>query len=132
MSISPDGRYLAFVAYSAGQRLFWVRSLSAIDGSSFARYRRRLLGLLVAGQSRLAFFADGKLKRIEASGKSLQTVCSLPQPGDATGTWGSKGTLLFSQEEDGSIYRVPATGGTPSLLLESKSRECTALDTFFP
>ena len=132
LSISPDGRYLAFVAYSAGQRMLWVRPLAAMTAQVLPGTEGAYSVFWSPDSHDVAFFADGKIKRIEASGKSLQTVCNLPHPGDATGTWGSKGTLLFAQEEDGRIYSVPATGGTPSLLLESKSRDARRWVHFLP
>lgn len=122
MSVSPDGRYLAFVAFSAGQRVLWVRPLGALTAQALPGTEGAYSVFWSPDSRDLAFFADGKLIRIEVSGKSLQTVCSLPVTGDASGTWGSEGTIVFSEDGDGNIYRVPATGGTPSLLVENKSR----------
>ncbi len=113
MSVSPDGRYLAFVAFSAGQRVLWVRPLGALTAQALPGTEGAYSVFWSPDSRDLAFFADRKLMRIEVSGKSLQTVCSLPVAGDASGTWGSEGTIAFSEDEDASIYRVPATGGAP-------------------
>lgn len=122
MSVSPDGRDLAFVAFSQGQRTLWVRPLGALSAQTLPGTEGAYSVFWSPDSQHLAFFADGKLKRIEVSGKSLQTVCSLPVAGDASGSWGSEGTIVFSEDGDGNIYRVPATGGTPSLLVENKIR----------
>jgi serine/threonine protein kinase/Tol biopolymer transport system component len=132
LSISPDGRHLVFIAYAQGHRMLWVRALAELEVHSLPGTEGAYSVFWSPDSHDVAFFADGKLKRIEVSGKSLQTVCDLPHPGDATGTWGSRGTLLLSQEEDGRIYSVPATGGTPSLLLETKSRDARRWVHFLP
>ena len=132
MSVSPEGRYLAFVAFSAGQRVLWVRPLGALTAQALPGTEGAYSVFWSPDSRNLAFFADGKLKRIEVSGKSLQTVCSLPVAGDASGTWGSEGTILFSEDWDGNIYRVPATSGTPSLLVENKSRSARRWIHFLP
>ena len=132
ISVSPDGRYLAFVAFSAGQRVLWVRPLGGLTAQALPGTEGAYSVFWSPDSRDLAFFADGKLKRIEVSGKSLQTVCSLPVAGDASGTWGSEGTIAFSEDGDGNIYRVPATGGTLSLLVENKSRSARRWIHFLP
>jgi Tol biopolymer transport system component len=118
LSVSPDGRYLAFVAFSAGQRMLWVRPLGALTAQALPGTEGAYSVFWSPNSHDLAFFADGKLKRIEVSGKSLQTLCALPVASDASGTWGSQGTLVFFDDADSKIYSVPAAGGTPSLLIE--------------
>ena len=132
MSVSPDGRYLAFVAFSAGQRVLWVRPLGALTAQVLPGTEGAYSVFWSPDSHDLAFFADGKLMRIGVSGKSLQTVCSLPVAGDGSGTWGSEGTIVFSEDADGNIYRVPATGGTSSLLVENRSRSARRWVHFLP
>ena len=67
--LSPDGRTLAFSAVDAsGKTMLWVRSLdSLLHGPCRERKGRAFhSGRRTAG--RIGFFADGKLKTIEASG----------------------------------------------------------------
>jgi Tol biopolymer transport system component/tRNA A-37 threonylcarbamoyl transferase component Bud32 len=132
MSVSPDGRYLAFIAFSAGQRVLWVRPLGALTAQALPGTEGAYSVFWSPDSRDLAYFADGKLMQIEVSGKSLQTVCNLPVAGDASGAWGSEGTIVFSEDGNGNIYRVPATGGTPSLLVENKSRSARRWIHFLP
>src|SRR4030095_2655513 len=117
LSVSPDGRWLAFVAVE-GQRMLWLRSLGSLNA-------RRLEG--TEGVSSpfwspdshfVAFFAGGKLKKVEAAGGAVQAVCEVPE-GDKSGTWGLDDVILFDGEvpDFRGIYRVNAGGGTPSPLL---------------
>ena len=118
-SLSPDGRHLAFVATLDGKRMLWVRSLRdlaplALDGTNGA------YSPFWSPDSRyIAFFAEGKLKRIHVSGGSLQTVCSLSGEIDTVGTWGSSGEILFC-DQGNAIYRVPAAGGSATVVLKSE------------
>jgi len=132
LSVSPDGRHLAFVAFSAGQRMLWLRALGALTAQVLPGTEGAFSIFWSPDSNDLAFFADGKLMRIAVSGKSLQTVCSLPVTGDASGTWGSEGTIVFSEDQDGSVYRVAATGGTPSLLIGNKSHSARRWVHFLP
>ena len=58
----------------------------------------------------LAFFASGKLNRIEASGGPPLALCDAVS--GRGGAWGADGTILFARLS-GPIFRVPASGGTP-------------------
>jgi Tol biopolymer transport system component len=60
----------------------------------------------------IAFFAQGKLKRIEVSGGLAQTLYEI---GDGCcGTWNRDGVIVFTHND--ALYRVPAEGGTPTPL----------------
>jgi Tol biopolymer transport system component/predicted Ser/Thr protein kinase len=112
MAVSPDGRQLAYVLEDApGHGTLRLRSLDSVD----ARMLEGTLGARAPfwspdGRS-IAFFADGKLKRLPAAGGSLQTICD--GNGTGGGAWSSNGTILFSPEFGDALYRVPASGGTP-------------------
>ncbi|HJZ82527.1 MAG TPA: protein kinase, partial [Pyrinomonadaceae bacterium] len=121
LSFSPDGQSIAFVAYQQGQRMIWLRPLAAVSAQTIAGTDGAFSPFWSPDSLSIAFFADGKLKRLEVASKSLQTICNLPETrGDSSGSWGSAGTIVFSQDWGGKIYRVPATGGTPSLIVDSK------------
>jgi eukaryotic-like serine/threonine-protein kinase len=113
LSISPDGTRLVVEALSNGRRRLFLRSL---DSEKFSE----LEGSLGASahfwspDSRfIAFFADGKLKKIPAAGGPAQELC--PAPYDWVGTWGQDGTILFSQipPSEPGIFRVSDRGGEP-------------------
>src|ERR1017187_4716646 len=58
----------------------------------------------------VGFFADGKLKRIEADGQNLQTVCDAPN--GRGGTWNRDGLIVFTPNAVGGLAKVTAAGGT--------------------
>src|SRR6185369_2473887 len=60
----------------------------------------------------IAFFADGKLKKIEAAGGPAVVLCDAA-PNGLGGTWSREGVILFAHPS-ASISRIPDTGGTPT------------------
>jgi hypothetical protein len=60
----------------------------------------------------VAYFADGKLKRIDISGGQPETICNAP--GGSDGDWNRDDVIVFGSEgSSGPLYRVPASGGNP-------------------
>jgi Tol biopolymer transport system component/predicted Ser/Thr protein kinase len=120
VGLSPDARRVLFLLQDEGGRnSIAVRSLDSLE-------MRRLPGTEDArGQfwspdgREIAFFSEGRLKRIGAEGGPVQTICE--SSGAFSGAWSRQGTILFTQEFGAPIVAVPATGGTP--------RPVTALDS---
>jgi Tol biopolymer transport system component len=63
----------------------------------------------------IGFFADGKLKKIEASGGPPHTVCTA-EGGSHGGAWNRDGVILFTLNPSTPLYRVSAAGGEPTPL----------------
>jgi Tol biopolymer transport system component len=111
---SPDGRTLAFLASAPGKRGLWVRPM---DGTA----ARLLPGTLSAvwpfwspdGRS-LAYWASGKLWRVDAAGGSPIAICDTGG-GFVGGDWSPDGVIVFAGGSLG-LRRVPASGGTPEPL----------------
>ncbi|HTR82085.1 MAG TPA: protein kinase [Bacteroidota bacterium] len=122
LEISPDGSMIAFVAVdSLGKDHLWVRPLDAptpllLSGTENASYP------FWSYDSRMiAYFADGKLKKIDAKGGPSFTVC------DATdgrgGTWNKDGVIIFAPSSSGPLYQVSSAGGTAKQLTRLDSTE---------
>ncbi len=124
-SLSPDGRELAFVASSAsGANQIFVRALDSTDPIRIAGSEEASSPFWSPDGAFLAFFADGKLKKISLSGGPPIAICDVARGG--TGTWGSDGTIVFSEWGDAcALRRVPASGGEASAAtrLDASRRE---------
>ena len=66
----------------------------------------------------IGFFADSKLKRISLTGGD-PTVIADVGVGVNGGTWGSRGVIVFSIDND--FFKVEETGGNPVLLAHTAS-----------
>ncbi|HEV2020921.1 MAG TPA: protein kinase, partial [Terriglobales bacterium] len=113
-AISPDGKLVVFGADAGGKRLLWVRPLNAfearpLEGTQGAQYP------FWSPDSRwVGFFADGKLKKIEASGQTpTETLCDAPD--GRGGTWNREGVIVFQPTSTAtSLQQVSENGGTPA------------------
>jgi Tol biopolymer transport system component len=116
-AISPDGRRIVFPASRTvgGAQLLWVRSLDSLEA-------RTLPGTEFTGPPAspfwspdgrfIAFFADGKLKKIDITGGGPQSLCDVT--GIFTGgTWGRDDVILFATT-GAALLRVSAAGGQPT------------------
>ncbi|MGA9750680.1 MAG: protein kinase [Acidobacteriota bacterium] len=120
VQLSPDGRRLLLLqANDSGKISVGVRSLDNLEVRRIPA-ADDVRGAFWSPDSReIAFFSDGKLKRVDADGGAAQTVCD--SGGAFSGAWGSRGTILFEMEWGGPIMAVSATGGA--------LRPVTAVDT---
>nr|MDQ5872485.1 hypothetical protein [Acidobacteriota bacterium] len=112
MALSPDGRRMAFVPTSSGSNMLWVRPLAGLSAQPLAGTEGASYPFWSPDSRFLGFFANGKLKKIEASGGPPQTLA------DASvgrgGSWNREGVILFAPTARDSIHRVSASGGEAS------------------
>jgi Tol biopolymer transport system component len=112
VAVSPDGHSVAFMAASrqgTGALSLWVRSLDSLAARSLSGTDGAIQPFWSPDSRSLAFIADRKLKKIDVAGGLSQTL--VDSPGTQSGTWSRDGVILMKSDLDGSLYRVPATGG---------------------
>jgi eukaryotic-like serine/threonine-protein kinase len=111
-SISPDGRYVVLrVNTEDGKELLWMRALGSFEARPLVGTDGGFQPFWSPDSRAVGFFAQGKLKWIDVSGGSVQTVCDAPSI--SGGAWSHDGTIIFWRGVASGLYRVPATGGTP-------------------
>jgi hypothetical protein len=110
VTVSPDGRFLAFVARSGTNlNVLWVRPLDSTVAKPLAGTEGAVQPFWSPDSRQIGFGADRKLKRIDVAGGPPQTVCDIP--GFAGGTWNRDGVIVFSTNL--VLNRVAAEGGEP-------------------
>src|SRR5713101_1422062 len=112
LMISPDGTRLVFSARSPdGRQQLWLRPLRSDSAQPLAGTEGATHPFWSADSRSVAFFAEGKLKKIDAGGGPEQVLCDAPD--GRGGSWNREGTILFAATFNGPMYRVYAGGGTP-------------------
>jgi eukaryotic-like serine/threonine-protein kinase len=113
VALSPDGRVLALVAYSdQGNRyVIWTHEMGS-RGQTVLQGTEGASHPFWSPDGRfIAFFANGKLKKEDVSGRSVQVLCDAPH--GRGGTWNRDGVILFAPDTLLGLYRVSPGGGTP-------------------
>jgi Tol biopolymer transport system component len=117
-AISPDGAQVAFWAPdSAGRVLLWTRRFDAPDAHALPNteiFSESFQPIWSPDGKALAFFADGKLKRIALDGGAPQSLADATTP--RGGSWSRDGLILFSPVSAAGVYTIPQAGGTPTLV----------------
>jgi Tol biopolymer transport system component len=112
LTLSPDGRRLAFVGSGEGRTQIWIRNLDEETARPVASTENAENPFWSPDGRTLGFFSQSKLKKLELESGAIQVV------GDADlgrgATWGRSGVILFANTASGTLSRVPAVGGVPA------------------
>ncbi len=122
VALSPDGKFLV---YSANNQLYMrplnqlqLISIQGTEGISASVNEARNPIFSPDGKW-VGYFADFTLRKIPISGGTPIDLCECSRPPYGA-NWGLDDTIVFGQGEDG-IWRVPASGGTPEVLIKVDS-----------
>jgi len=118
IALSPDGHLVAFTGVRDGQIRLWIQPLVSSSARELPGSEHAHLPFWSPDSRSLGFFAEGKLKRIDADGGRLQTLADAPVP--QGGAWSRDGVILFSPDYQW-IYKISATGGTPVLVKDGRA-----------
>ena len=110
-ALSPDGRYIAFVASGDGPQRLWLRALDKADAQPMAGTDGAHYPFWSANSRSIGFFSTGKLKRIDIAGGAPQLLAN--ESGGRGGTWNADGTILFVPNTTSPVSRIAASGGEP-------------------
>jgi DNA-binding winged helix-turn-helix (wHTH) protein len=82
LALSHDGRILAFVAPlpKIGATALWVIEVGGAGSRALPNTEGAAYPFWSPDDRSIAFFADGKLKKVPASGGAVQVICDVPDP----------------------------------------------------
>ena len=113
-AISPDGRRFVFHATVDGLRRLVLRDLTSGTLVVLVGTDGGYNPFWSPDSQSVAFFdTESHLKQIAVTGRPVRVLANTTYVPGSLATWGA-GVILFVQE--GRIYRVAATGGTPTAL----------------
>ncbi len=112
IALSPDGTRLAYAAREKGGPLqLYVRPMESLTAQPLAGTEGATYPFWSPDGSHLGFFAEGKLKKVQASGGAAQTIC--PAEDGRGASWGADDVIVFAPGPFGGLFQVSAEGGTP-------------------
>ena len=124
--LSPDGRHLAFVArdVDSGRVRLWIRPLDSSTARPLAGTEGAFRPFWSPDGESIAFFADGRLKKVGLAGAPPQTLATVGYR-PSRGTWSRTGVLLYADRMS-RIYAVSENGDgkvTPVTTLDASRQE---------
>jgi Tol biopolymer transport system component len=109
LAVSPDGQQIVFVATLENRQQLWLRSLNSTSNRPLPGTERGFFPFWSPDSRSLGFFGDGKLKRIDIDGGLVRVLANAPNP--LGGAWNRDGTILFTPNYTGPLFRISAAGG---------------------
>jgi Tol biopolymer transport system component/DNA-binding winged helix-turn-helix (wHTH) protein len=115
LALSPDGRLLALTSTNtSGETHLWVRPLNALAATRLEGTAGASFPFWSADSSTIAYFANGKLKRINAVGGSPKIICDAPT--GRGGSWNQNGIIVYAPSVSSPLFQVASGGGEPKPL----------------
>jgi len=125
ISISPDGKYIAYIGTKNGSSQIFLRSITDFNMISLEETEGADNPFFSPDGKWIAFFSNGKLKKISVNGGTPETLCDAP--GDRGGYWADNGKIYFSPNYASGIMEISSDGGNETVVtkLDSSKSERT-------
>ena len=105
VAMSPRGTHLVYVGQRGGQTQLFVRAFDAVDVVPLSGTTNAVAPFFSPDGAWVAFFADGKLKRIPIAGGTAVTICEA-QVG-LGGSWSGRDTIIFAPSTGSALFPFP-------------------------
>ena len=124
VAVAPDGRSVVFAAGSPDAPWqLWLRSIDGLNVRPLAGTEGAHLPFWSGDGKSIGFFADGKLKRVDAGGGPVRPLADVDATFPLGGTWSREGIILFAPNFGRPIVRISASGGASTPVTKLKEGE---------
>jgi Tol biopolymer transport system component len=117
ITLSPDGKRLAYAASASGQQQLYLLEMDAWEGKPIAGTEGALNPFFSPDGQWLGFFTVDRLMKVSISGGAPVLLARVQQQGRG-GSWGSDGNIVFAYRSDSGLSVVSKDGGTVGSLTE--------------
>lgn len=114
-AISREGSNLVFAGIAQGKQMLFLLPLDGSPSKPISGTEGAKFPFWSSDGKSIGFFADQQLKRVDINGGPPMNLARAPD--GRGGTWRGE-TILFAPYIYDAIYRVPASGGTPTPVTE--------------
>jgi serine/threonine protein kinase len=122
-AVSPDGQQVLYCAVPSNPPAqLWLYSLATQDARELPGTERACGGIWSPDSRSVAFMVDGRLKRLDIAGGSVQTLAEVRV--SVGGSWNRDGIIILGSNSSG-LLRVSAAGGevVPLTTLDTAKKE---------
>ena len=128
-AVSPQGNKIVYPAGDAGSIRLFLRNLDDPIPAPLPRTEGAHSAFFSPNGEWVGFVSEQTLKRVRLGAGSDEVIAPFVE-GMAGATWREDDTILFATLPGGSLFEVPATGGTPKPLVIGE--KTFAKGFFFP
>jgi Protein kinase domain/WD40-like Beta Propeller Repeat len=141
LALSPDGRTVVFSGVSGSasvpQLQLYKRTMDQSDAVPLVGTAGAEQPFFSPDGQWLGFWVGGRLKKVPVAGGPAVAICDLPKAqfgGPRGASWSLNGTIVYAvRAGTGSdLMEVPASGGTPKVILRSGSDNLYWTPEFLP
>ncbi|HEY6061059.1 MAG TPA: protein kinase [Gemmatimonadales bacterium] len=118
MALSPDGSLFVFKDDRQNGRL-WIKKRGELNPTPLSGTERAQNPVFSPDGEWVAYVADGRLKKVRASGGTSVTLADSVAGGFGGAAWLDDGTLVYVPPSLQEMRRVSASGGPSSVALSS-------------
>jgi eukaryotic-like serine/threonine-protein kinase len=123
LALSLDGTRLVYVAQTAAGTQLYSRLIDRSNATPIEGTAGGSMPFLSPDGRWVAFFADGKLKKVRIGGGTPVALADAPT--SRGGTWAADDTIVYTPGVNGGLMRIPAAGGQPTVLTTPRSNSGT-------
>jgi len=123
--LSPDGTQLVFGGHTAKEaQALWVRTLATGAVQRLAGTERAIFPFWSPDSRWIAFFADGKLKKMRSYGGPVADIADTPNA-PRGGAWLPGDVIVYARDLASPLWKVGASGGTPAQVTKLDAQQTT-------